>query len=64
MPRVWEEQFRSSCKYFTVGKGKARYDLWKFGPCGLAYCYQIDSEGYACKRRAVEPNQTVFVHIV
>lgn len=63
MPRLWEEKYEKSRKYFTVGRGKSQYCLWTFGPCGLAYCYGINEDGHACKRRAVEPGQTVFIHL-
>jgi hypothetical protein len=64
MPRLWEEDYEQSRKHFTVGSGKAEYCMWTFGPCGLAYCYRVDKDGYACGRRAVEPSQTVFIHLV
>ena len=62
LPQLWDEYDEE--KYFTVGRGKARYCLWTCGNSGLHYCYQVDQDGYACKKRAVEPFQTVFLHIV
>lgn len=62
LPAIWDD-YGWNDKHFTVGSGKAQYCLWTPGPCGLYYCYRVDADGYACKRRAVEPTAKVFLHV-
>jgi len=62
MPQLWDQYDES--KFFTVGRGKIRYCLWTCGNSGLHYCYQVDSEGFACKKRAIEPTAIVHLHII
>jgi hypothetical protein len=60
LPRLWDEI--EGRKYFTVGRGKAQYELWTCGQSGLHYAYRTGPDGYAEGRRAIEPIATVVLH--
>lgn len=61
LPDLWDEH--DGKKFFTVGRGKVMYCLWYLGQRGLYYCFRVNEDGYACGRRAVEPDATVFLHL-
>lgn len=65
LPRIWDDlDMQGICKKsFTVGRGKVEYCLWTWGSYGLAYCYRVRADGYACCRRAVEPNASITINI-
>ena len=65
MPQIWDEHdgLEYKKKHFTIGRGKKEYVLWSCGAYGIFYCFQVDVDGYACNKRAVEPTKTVFLHI-
>ena len=63
LPEIWDNNDEpGNILSFTVGRGKREYHIWTCGPCGLHYCYASFPDGLGCKR-AVEPDQTVFLLI-
>lgn len=61
--RVRTEQIEGHC-YFTVGKGKATYDLLHIpdGGCGLHYVFRTTTEGLTA-RRALEPTTEITIYL-
>lgn len=61
LPQLWD-RFDGK-KFFCVGSGKSRYDLWTVGPSGLHYVYRTNWDGLAVGRRAVEPTKVVHLYV-